>query len=48
MQFKKFMNKGCQVYVVQVTNLLEKENKPILEEFIVLHGFRYVFVDKIL
>jgi hypothetical protein len=28
MQFKKCMNKGCQFYVVQVTDLLEKENKP--------------------
>jgi hypothetical protein len=41
------MNKGCQVYVVQVTNLLEKENKPSLEDFAVLHGFRDVFVDEI-
>jgi hypothetical protein len=24
MQFKKFMRKGCQVYDIQVTNLLEK------------------------
>jgi hypothetical protein len=47
MQFKKCMNKGCQVYVVQVTNLLEKENKPSLEDFAVLHGFRDVFVDEI-
>jgi hypothetical protein len=30
MQFKKCMRKGCQVYAIQVTNLLEKENKPIL------------------
>ena len=47
MQFKKCMNKGFQVYVVQVTNLLEKENKPNLENFAVLHGFRDVFVDEI-
>jgi hypothetical protein len=47
MQFKKCMNKGCQFYVVQVTNLLEKENKPSLEDLEVLHGFRDIFVDEI-
>jgi hypothetical protein len=31
-----------------VTNLLEKENKPSLEDFAVLHGFRDVFMDEIL
>jgi hypothetical protein len=41
------MNKDCQVYPVQVTNMLEKENKPSLEDFAVLHGFRDVFVDEI-
>ena len=46
MQFKKCMNKGCQVYVVRVTNLLEKENKPSLEDFLVLHGFRDVMWTK--
>jgi hypothetical protein len=35
MQFKKCMRKGCQVYAIQVTNLLEKENKPNLEDFVV-------------
>jgi hypothetical protein len=48
MQFKKCMNKGCQIYAIQVTNLLEKKNKPSLEYFSVLHEFRYLFVDKIL
>jgi hypothetical protein len=24
MKFKKYINKGCKVYVIQVTNLLEK------------------------
>jgi hypothetical protein len=47
MQFKKCMRKGCQVYAIQVTNLLEKENKPNLEDFVVLHDFRDVFVDEI-
>jgi hypothetical protein len=28
MQFKKCMRKGFQVYSIQVTNLLEKKNKP--------------------
>ena len=41
------MSKGCQIYVIQVTNLLEKENKPRLEDFSVLHKFRDLFVDKI-
>jgi len=47
MQFNKCMKKCCQVYVIQVTNLLEKENKPSLEDFAVLHGFRDVFVNEI-
>jgi len=48
MQFKKCINKGCEVYVVQVTNLLEKERKASLEDFAVLHGFRDIFVEEIL
>ena len=48
MQFKKRINKGCQVYVIQVTNPLEKENKSSLEYLAVLHGFRDVFVDEII
>jgi hypothetical protein len=47
MQFKKCMRKGCQVYAIQITNLLEKEDKPNLEDFVVLHDFRDVFVDEI-
>jgi hypothetical protein len=47
MQFKKCMRKGCQIYAIQVTNLLEKENKRSLEDFVVLHDFRDVFVDEI-
>jgi hypothetical protein len=47
MQFKKCMRKGCQIYAIQVTNLLEKENKPILEYFIILHDFSDVFIDEI-
>jgi hypothetical protein len=41
------LNKGCQIYAIQVTNLLEKEDKTNLEEFTVLCGFRDVFVDEI-
>jgi hypothetical protein len=47
MQFKKCMRKGCQVYSIQVTNLLEKEDKPNLEDFVVLWDFRDVFADEI-
>jgi len=47
MQFKKCMKKGCQIYVVQVTNLLREERKPCLEYFTVLRGLKYVFVDEI-
>jgi hypothetical protein len=36
MQFKKCMKRGCQVYAIQVTNLLEKEDKPNMEDFVVL------------
>jgi hypothetical protein len=48
MQLKKCIRKGCQVYVIQVTNLLEKRDKPKLEDFVVLHEFRDMFVDEIL
>jgi hypothetical protein len=48
MQFKKCMRKGCQVYAIQITNLLGKEDKPNLEDFVVLCEFRDVFVDEIL
>jgi hypothetical protein len=48
MQFKKCMRKGCQVYTIQITNLLGKEDKPNLEDFVVLREFRDMFVDEIL
>ena len=48
MQFKKCMIKGCQFYAIQVMNLFEKEDKPKLGDFIVLHEFRDMFVDEIL
>jgi hypothetical protein len=47
MQLNKSMRKGCQVYAIQVTNLLEKEDKPKLEDFVVLREFRDMFVDEI-
>ena len=47
MQLKKCIRKGCQVYAIQVTNLLEKEDKPKLEDFAVLCEFRDMFVDEI-
>jgi hypothetical protein len=47
MQFKKCMGKGCQVYAIQIKNLLEKEDKPKLEDFVVLREFRDMFVDEI-
>jgi predicted aspartyl protease len=40
MQFKKCIRKGCQVYAIQVTNLLEKEDKAKLEDFVVLRELR--------
>jgi hypothetical protein len=42
------MNKGCQIYAIQVTNLLEKKDQTSLEDFSVLHEFRDLFVDEIL
>jgi hypothetical protein len=48
MQLKKCMRKGCQVYVIQVTNLLEKEDKTKLEDLAILCEFRDMFVDEIL
>jgi hypothetical protein len=47
MQLKKCIRKGCQVYAIQVMNLLEKEVKPKLEDFAFLHEFRDMFVDEI-
>jgi predicted aspartyl protease len=47
MQLKKCIRKGCQVYAIQVMNLLEKEVKPKLEDFPVLFEFRHMFVDEI-
>jgi hypothetical protein len=47
MQLKKCIRKGCQVYTIQVTNLLEKEENPKLEDFVVLREFRDMFVDEI-
>jgi predicted aspartyl protease len=47
MQFMKCIRKGCQVYAIQVMNLLEKEDKPKLEDFVVLREFRDMFVDEI-
>jgi hypothetical protein len=47
MQFKKCMRKGCQFYAIQVTNLLEKKDKPRLEDFVVLREFIDMFVDEI-
>jgi hypothetical protein len=41
------MRKGFQIYAIQVRNISEKENKPSLEDFVVLHDFRDVFVDEI-
>ena len=46
-QLKRCMRKGCQVYAIQVTNLVEKEDKPKLEDFVVLCDFRDMFVDEI-
>jgi hypothetical protein len=47
MQFKKCIRKGCQVYAIQVTNLLEKEDNPELEDFAVLCEVRNMFVHEI-
>jgi hypothetical protein len=47
MQFKKCIRKLCQVYTIQVTNLLEKKDKPKLEDFAILCEFRDMFVDEI-
>jgi hypothetical protein len=47
MQLKKCIRKGCQVYAIQVTNLLEKEDNPKLEDFAVLREFKDMFVDEI-
>jgi hypothetical protein len=47
MQLKKCIRKCCQFYAIQVMNLLEKKDKPKLEDFAVLREFRDMFVDEI-
>jgi len=47
MQFKKCIRNGCPIYAIQVTNMLEKENKPSLEDFVILYDFKDVFFDGI-
>jgi hypothetical protein len=47
LQLKKCISKGCKIYVIQVTNLLNKERKPRLEYFVVLQGFEDVFAEEI-
>ena len=47
MQLKKCIRKGSQVYAIQVMNLLEKEDNPKLEDFVVLREFKDMFVDEI-
>jgi hypothetical protein len=47
MQLKKCIRKGCQVYTIQVKNLLEKEDKPKLEDFVIVREFKDMFVDEI-
>jgi hypothetical protein len=47
MQLKKCIREGSQVYAIQVMNLLEKEDNPKLEDFVVLREFRDMFVDEI-
>jgi hypothetical protein len=47
MQLKKCIRNGSQVYAIQVTNLLEKEDKPKLEDFVILREFKDMFVDEI-
>jgi hypothetical protein len=42
------MRKGCQFYAIQIMNLLGKQDKPNLQDFVVLHEFKDVFVDEIL
>jgi hypothetical protein len=48
MQINKCIRNGCQVYAIQVMNLLEKEDNPKLEDFDVLHEFSDTFMDEIL
>jgi hypothetical protein len=43
MQLKKCIRKGCQVYAIHVTNLLEKEDTPKLQDFDVLHELQTCF-----
>jgi hypothetical protein len=47
MQFKKCISKGYKIYVRQVTNMLDKESKPSLEEIGVFRGFEDIFIEEI-
>jgi hypothetical protein len=42
------MHKGCQLYVVQIKDIHNEEDKPKLEYYVVLRNFKEVFVDEIL
>jgi hypothetical protein len=44
---RNLWERGCQVYAIQITNMLEKEDKSKLEDFVVLRKFRDMFVDEI-
>jgi hypothetical protein len=47
MKFKKCIRKGSQFYVVQIMDIHNEEDKPKLEDYVVLRNFKDVFVDEI-
>jgi len=47
LQFKKCISKGCRIYAIQVTNLVNEEKKPKLEDFVVLEEFQDIFAEEI-
>jgi hypothetical protein len=46
MKFKKCIRKGCQLYVVQIMDIHNEEDKPKLEDYVVLRNFKDVLLMK--
>jgi hypothetical protein len=46
LQVNKYCKKGCPLYAIQVLNFFEN-NKPILEDHLVLREYKYVFPEEV-
>jgi hypothetical protein len=46
LQVKKYCQKGCPLYAIQVLNFFEND-KPILEDHSILREYKYVFPEEV-